>query len=33
MTFIAGIIISAAMLAIGLFEHFFDMAVELYQDF
>lgn len=33
MTFIAGIMVSAAMLAIGLFEHFFDMAVELYQDF
>ena len=33
MTFIAGIMVSAAMLALGWCEHIFDMAVELYQDF
>ena len=33
MTFIAGMMVMAVMLAIGLCEHLIEMAVELYQDF
>ncbi len=33
LVFIAGVMVSAVMLAIGFGEHLLDMAVELYQDF
>ncbi len=33
MVFVAGVMVSAVMLAIGFGEHLLDMAVELYQDF
>ena len=33
MTFIAGMMVMAAMIAIGFCEHLIEMAVELYQDF
>ena len=33
MVFVAGVMVSAVMLAIGFGEHLLDMAVALYQDF